>query len=246
MTLVWLAIASSLAWFLSSLAGGGSPLVLIPTLSLLLGPATIPPILTTGMIFGNAQRVGIYWRQVNWPVTAWYVPGATLGAILGALVFSRTRIEWLSLLLALFLLVSALGFALGKRAQLFPMPAWGFLPLAFFYAGFSGLIGSTGPILHPFYLSHGLVKEEMLATKSLNVLVVHLVKLAAYAAFGVLTLPQLGYGLLIGLAALPGNWLGQRALRFISEQRFRQIVITFVGLSGGLMLWQQRQFFHVW
>ncbi len=35
-------------------------------------------------------------------------------------------------------------------------------------------------------------------------------------AFGVLHLPFLGYGLLLGLAAWPGNWLGQKVLEKIS------------------------------
>ncbi len=246
MIVLWLALASCLAWFLSSLAGGGSPLILIPTLSLLLGPASVPPTITTGMIFGNGQRVWLYWRSIDWQVTAWYLPGALVGAVLGAFAFSQTQIEWLSLLLALFLLSSALAYLVGKSVQIFQMRAWYFLPLGAFYAFFSGLIGSTGPILHPFYLGYGLVKDDLLATKSLNVLVVHFAKLAAYAAFGVLSLNDLGYGVAIGLAALPGNWLGQRALQRVSEQRFRQLVISFVALSGLLMLWQQRRFLAFW
>jgi len=241
-----LALASCLAWFLSSLAGGGSPLILIPTISLLLDTSAIPPIITTGMIFGNGQRVWIYWQRIDWRLTAWYLPGAIAGAILGAFAFSRTRIEWLSLLLALFLLASALSHLIGKGVQIFSMHAWFFLPLGLFYAFFSGLIGSPGPILHPFYLGCGLVKEDMLATKSLHVLVVHIAKLAAYAVFGALTWQHLGYGTILGFAALPGNWLGQWALQYVSEQRFRQFVVTFVGISGCLMLWQQRQFLAIW
>ncbi|NJK99367.1 MAG: sulfite exporter TauE/SafE family protein [Spirulinaceae cyanobacterium RM2_2_10] len=246
MITLWLTLTSGCAWFLSSLAGGGSALILIPAISFLLGTAAIPPTITTGMIFGNGQRVWLYWPSVNWSLTAWYLPGAISGAVLGAFVFSRTQIEWLSLLLALFLISSALGYLLGQSVPFLQPRAWYFLPLGGFYAFASGLIGSTGPMLQPFYLGYGLVKDELLATKSLHVLVVHAVKLAAYAAFGVLPLPYLGYGVAIGCAALPGNWLGQQALQYVSEHRFRQLVIVFIALSGGLMLWQQRQFWAFW
>lgn len=250
------------AWFLSSLIGGGSPLILIPVISGLLGAAAVPPVLTTGMLFGNGQRVWLYWRAIAWRVVAWCLPGATVGAVLGAFVFSRTRIEWLGLLLALFLLTSVVGLLgdgcanadrsnQGADPELKPQPrwrikAWHFLPVGFLYAFFSGLIGSTGPVLHPLYLNYGLTKEAMLATKSFNVLGIHVVKLIAYGVFGVLTQDNLIYGLIIGVAALPGNWLGQWILAKMSEQQFRQLVILFVGTSGVWMLWQQRQFLALW
>lgn len=250
MTFLVLALASSLAWFISSLIGGGSPLILIPLISVLLSTSAIPPVITTGMLFGNGQRVWLYWRQIDWRLVAWCLPSSSIGAILGAFVVSRTQIEWLSLLLAGFLLTSVLGLVRRREpastdTSTAPpaVKAWHFLPLGFAYAFFSGLIGSTGPVLHPFYLGYGLSKETMLATKSFNVLGMHVVKLIAYGVFGVLTLPYLGYGLLIGVAALPGNYLGQWALKQISEQRFRQLVVTFITFSGLFMLWQQRTVF---
>ncbi|MDB9311701.1 sulfite exporter TauE/SafE family protein [Spirulina sp. CS-785/01] len=246
MTILCFILASSVAWFISSLAGGGSPLILIPVVSLLVGTASIPPIITTGMLFGNAQRVGIYWKNIDWYVTSWNLPGAIAGGVLGAFVLSRTRIEWLSVLLAFFLIASVISFLFRKETGGFSVKAWYFLPIGFLYAFFSGLIGSTGPVLNPFYLNYGLVKEEMIGTKSLNVLVVHIAKMIAYGLFGVLNMTDLGYGLVIGLAALPGNWLGQIVLQHMSDQQFRQVVMTFVAFSGAFMLWQQRQFLVFW
>ncbi len=51
---------------------------------------------------------------------------------------------------------------------------------------------------------------------------------------------------MIGVAALPGNWLGQIVIEKMSEQRFQQLVVAFIMFSGILMLWQERQFFLVW
>ncbi|MGB0563211.1 MAG: sulfite exporter TauE/SafE family protein, partial [Spirulinaceae cyanobacterium] len=71
MTVLILALASSTAWFISSLIGGGSPLILIPLITLCLSTAAIPPVITTGMLFGNAQRVGLYWQHIEWRLVAW-------------------------------------------------------------------------------------------------------------------------------------------------------------------------------
>ena len=111
---------------------------------------------------------------------------------------------------------------------------------------FQDLSAASAPLLNPFYLNYGLVKENMIATKSAHVLVVHVVKMVTYGAFGALTMPHLGYGLVIGLAAAPGNWLGQQALQKISDQQFRQFVIALVTISGLLILWDQRDFFAFW
>ncbi len=243
MNTLLLVLASFIAWFISSLAGGGSPFIIMPMVNFLLEPQAIPPVVTTGMLLGNLQRVFLFWQDVDWQLTWWYLPGAVSGAILGAFVFTQTDLQWLQVMLGLFLVSSVFSFGFGKKEQSFQVKAWFFLPAGFLYAFLSGLIGSIGPVLNPFYLNYGLVKEKMIATKSAHVLVVHIVKMVTYAAFGALTLPYLGYGLVIGLAAAPGNWLGQRALQKISDEQFRQFVIALVTISGLLILWEQRDFF---
>ena len=50
----------------------------------------------------------------------------------------------------------------------------------------------------------------------------------------------MGYGILIGIAAYPGNSLGHLVLEKISPQLFRQLVIVFVIFSGLFILWEQR------
>jgi len=212
----------------------------------LLEPQAVPPVVTTGMLLGNFQRTWQFWQDIDWQLTWWYLPGAVLGAILGSFVFTQTQLQWLQVLLGLFLVSSVFSFGFGKKSQSFQVPGWFFLPAGFVYAFLSGLIGSIGPVLNPFYLNYGLVKEKMIATKSAHVLVVHVAKMLTYAALGALTMPYLGYGLVIGIAAVPGNWLGQLALQKISDEQFRQFVIALVTISGLLILWDQRDFFAFW
>ncbi|MFW6264287.1 MAG: sulfite exporter TauE/SafE family protein [Cyanobacteriota bacterium] len=241
-----LASVSSLSWFVSTLAGGGTPLILIPMISYFLGGAAVPPVVTIGMLMGNSQRVWLYWEAIDWQIMRWYLPGAIVGSVLGAFIFTQTQVEWLPLLLGLFLLLSTLSDRLGQDKPSFRVKAWYFLPGGFIFAFLSGLIGSAGPLLNPLYLNYGLVKEDMIATKSATGILVHVAKLIAYGIFGVLTLPMIGYGVMIGVAAFPGNWLGQIFLKTMSEQRFRQLVTLFVAFSGMLILWEQRQVLIFW
>jgi hypothetical protein len=118
------------------------------------------------------------------------------------------------------------------------MRTWYFLPAGLFYAWLSGILGSIGPILTPLYLGYGLSKEEFLATQAASRAILHLIKIAAYTVFGMLTTENVWYGILIGLAAFPGNWLGHLAVEKINEKLFRKIVLSFMLLSGLLMLGQ--------
>lgn len=244
MTVLLLSLASFVAWFISSLAGGGSPFIIIPMVNFLMETQAIPPVVTTGMLLGNLQRVFVFWQDIDWRLTWWYLPGAILGAILGAFVFTQTQLQWLQILLGLFLVTSIFSLGFGKKEQpSFKVPSWFFLPAGFVYAFLSGLIGSIGPILNPFYLNYGLVKEKMIGTKSVHVLVVHVAKILTYATLGALTKSYLWYGLVIGMAAIPANFLGQIVLQKMSDEQFRQFVTALVTVSGLLMLWQQRDFF---
>ena len=61
MTNIWLALASILGWFVSTLSGGGISFLLMLIVGLFLGTTAIPPVITTGGILGNAERAFTYW-----------------------------------------------------------------------------------------------------------------------------------------------------------------------------------------
>jgi uncharacterized protein len=236
-----LGTVSFMAWFVSMLAGGGSPLVLIPLVSSLWGVQATAPVITLGMLIGNGQRSLFFWQQINWPVTFWYLPGAVAGAIIGAYGITRLHLEWLQLLIGIGLLAMVVNFLQAKSESRFACKAWYFLPAAFLNAIASALIGSTGPIMNPMYLSYGLVKESMIATKSLHKTVLHLVKVLAYLSFGLFQPEYWLYGLIIGFASIPANWLGKQVLARMSVDQFKAAIFAFIAFSGVWMLWQQRE-----
>jgi len=241
---------SFVAWFFSMLAGGGSPLVLIPLLSILLGTQAVAPVITTGLLVGNGQRSLFFWNKIDWQVTAWYLPGCLVGAVLGAYTLTRVQADGLQILIGMALLGMVLNYWLSRwlkfRDRGFTVKAWYFLPAAFLNAIGSALIGSTGPVMNPMYFSYGLEKEAMVATKASNKTFLHIIKLISYAGLGTLDPSHLGYGFVIGLGAIPANWLGKWVLERMTNEQFRQLVFAFVAVSGVLMIWEQRSWFAAW
>lgn len=242
-TYLGLSLTSFVSWFVGTLVGGGSSLILIPVVGLLLGAALVPPVITVGGLFGNLERIVVYRRKICWRLVAWELPGALVGACCGAFALSQLHASWFTVAIALFLLGSVLSYLIQGESVAFTVRPWYFLFGGFIYALLSGLIGSMAPILAPFYLNYGLEKEELLATQATNRMAIHLIKIVAYSYFGILTLPALGLGVLVGVSALPGNLLGQQVLQRISNLQFRRLVIGFVGISGVLLFWQQRRLF---
>ncbi len=243
MLLLLLVLSSVVGWFVSMIVGGGSSLILMPVIGILLGASAIPPVITVGGIFGNAERIYAYWSNINRQILWWELPGALFGAILGSFILSKLDLEWLIVIVAVFLIASGFSSFLQKSDHSFPVKLWYFLAGGFVYAFLSGLIGSMGPLLAPFYINYGLKKEELLGTQAFVRCFVHCVKLIAYFTFGTLQLPYIGYGIVIGLASFPGNLLGGLVLEKISEKLFRQLVFTFVIFSGFWLLWEHHELF---
>ncbi|MFZ9739372.1 MAG: sulfite exporter TauE/SafE family protein [Prochlorotrichaceae cyanobacterium] len=245
--LISLGCISVVSWFISTLSGGGSSLLIMPMVGLFLGTKAIPPVTTLGAIVGNSDRGIAYRRHIRWDVILWETPGALVGSFLGAFILSRLRVDYLGAIVGGFLVFSTLYFFYRKNqgVKTFEMKVYYFLPAGFFYATLSSVIGSMAPVLGPCYLSLGLEKEALLGTQAVARLVVNLAKLLAYSLFGLLTHQYILYGLFIGLCALPGNWLGNAVLEKMSEKQFRQVVMFFVFCSGLLMLWQNMQYIAI-
>lgn len=247
MPIFYLALVSFFAWLVSTIAGGGSPFMLIPVLNHMLGAASVPPAITIGMFLGNVHRIMLFWRDIDWKLTLWYMPGAIIGAILGAYTFTQLHLDWLQLLIGVFLVISVFGFGLEQKETIVKIKAWYILPAGFLKAFVSGLIGATGPVLNPFYLSYGLVKEQLIATKAAHVVIIHLVKILTYTAFGVISAQEVGAGLVIGLVAIPANLVGKYILNnHMNPQHFRQLVLATMAFGGLWMVWGQRDLVSFW
>lgn len=247
--LITLGFISIFSWFVSTLSGGGSSLLLMPSVGLLLGAKFIAPATTVGAIVGNGDRVIAYRQYIQWQVIFWEVPGAFLGSFLGAFVLTKIQGHYLGILVGLFLIFSAITFFVRKGQEgqdsdikTFKVAAWYFLPAGFCYATLSGIMGGMGPLLAPLYLNFGLQKESLLGTQATARMVIHITKLIAYELFGILTKEHFIYGIIIGMAAIIGNWMGNFVLRRMSDKQFRQGVMGFVFFGGLLMLWQNLSF----
>jgi uncharacterized membrane protein YfcA len=243
MSLAVLAIAAFVAWLISTVAGGAGGLLLVPVVRYLYGVRAVAPVVTLGEFIGGPIRVWLFWPHVQWEIVRWYLPGAVVGAALGGWIFAKVDIQWLSVIVAIFLISSIVQFRFGEKGRSFPMKLAMFLPLGFFVALFSGIIGELGPVLNPFFLNYGVEKERLIATKSVNSVVMQFVKLGSYTAFGALRWEYIGYGIVVGIAASLASWTGKSFLHKLDAKTFRRGIVAVMTITGCVMLWQERELF---
>jgi uncharacterized membrane protein YfcA len=241
-TALLLALAAAGTFAVGMITAGGAAMLLVPVVGWLCGAAAVAPVVTVATMGSGVSRILMLRRSVRWDLVRWYLPAALLGAFLGARLFATLVREhadsgWIELLLGLFLLSMVLQFRFGRRRGMRLQP-WVLGPVGFVVAGLSGLVGGTGPVLNPFYLGLDVQREELIATKAFNALMVHLTKVGTYAAFGALDLLLLSYGLAAAVGAVGGNLLGRRWLRAMGERRFRGLVVAMMAVAGLLLLWQ--------
>ena len=230
-------VCSVLAFALSAVCGGGASFILIPLLGWLLPGAQVPAALSIGTAASSVSRIAVFFKNIRWSVVVWFVPPAIPAVWAGAWLLSYVNPVYLELILGMFLLSNLM--LLLKPAKKEPAAAGmsvGILPVIGFAAGFvSGLTGAVGLLFNRFYLRYGLSKDEIIATRAANELLLHLVKLCLYASFGLLTMKVLGYGLLVAIAAIVSSFLVKRVLPSISENGFQKIGYTAMVLSGFFM-----------
>jgi uncharacterized membrane protein YfcA len=236
-----LAGSGFVAWIVSTIGGGGGALLLVPLVGFVAGAQAIAPVTTLATLVAGGGRAFVFWKDIDWSVVRWGLPGALLGGFLGAVLFSRAPAEWLQILVGLFLVSTVLQYRFGCKERTFEVAKWWFFPAELVTGFLDGLIGAVGPVMNTLYLNAGVTKERMVGTKTAVSLPTHFVKIGTYTTLGAMAGQLWLFGLAAGAGALASNWLAKRLLKDMPELRFRAIVVGFMALSGIIMIWQQRE-----
>lgn len=227
-----------IAFLISALSGGGAGLMLLPVLRLALPAAQVPAALSIGTAVSSASRIALFFPHIHWPVVRWFVPAALPCVWLGAWLLTYVEPVYLEAVLGLFLLGNLpmlLRPASTTTVSETRQPRWR-LSLIGAAAGFlSGLTGAVGLVFNRFYLQYGLSKDQVIATRAANEIILHGIKLMLYGAFGLLTPNVLGAGAAVAIAALLATWLARHVLPYLSDALFKRIGYAAMVLSGVFM-----------
>ncbi|HQQ94509.1 MAG TPA: sulfite exporter TauE/SafE family protein [Bacteroidia bacterium] len=240
MSLILICIAGFIAFSLSALCGGGAGLMLMPLLGFYVPAGQVPAALSIGTFTSSLSRLMVFFRQVNWAVVKVFVPSALPFVFFGAFLLKYVNPNYLELFMGLYLMGNMV-FLFRRTASPAEYAGHHLLRLMVVgaLAGFlSGLTGAVGLLFNRFYLNYGLKKDEIIATRAANELLLHLVKLVFYALFGLLNAEIWLIGLSIALSGILSSLFMKNLLHMLSESLFRKIGYASMVLSGFVLLIQ--------
>ena len=228
-----------LAFWISAITGGGASLILIPVLNGLLPGSVVPFALTIGTCTSSASRIAVFRRHIVWKTCWWFVPASIPAVLLGAYLIKYIDPLYLQGVVALFLLANLPQLFVSRKRQVAgerPYPTW-VLAIVGALAGFvSGITGAIGLLFNRFYLKYGLTKEQIVATRAANEIVLHVIKLVIYILLGLWSGTALWLGLTIAVAAVVSSYTVKYILPHLSEFAFRKIGYGAMVASGLVLL----------
>jgi uncharacterized membrane protein YfcA len=233
-------VCALIAFSLSAVCGGGAGLLLMPLLGQVLPVTEVPAALSIGTVASSASRIAIFYRSIRWDIVRRFVPSALPAVFLGAWLLKFINPVYLEIGMGIFLIGNLPAMFSKKKTEYHTTNgSYGALVLIGFLAGFlSGLTGAVGLLFNRFYLKYGLTKEQIVATRAANEIILHIIKLILYASFGLMTLAVIKFGIAVAIAGLLSSRLMKWVLKWISEFVFRKIGYGAMVLSGIMMLAQ--------
>jgi uncharacterized protein len=229
-----------IAFTLSAICGGGASLLMIPFLNRWMPIVTVPAALSIGTFSSSGTRLLLFKQHIRWKIVQLFLPAAIPAVMLGAWLLKYINPLYLEIIMGFFLLSNLpFLFRSPSESKSQQAPKQFVLPIVGFLAGFlSGLTGAVGLLFNRFYFRYGLNKEEIIATRAANEILLHLVKFILYACLGLLSLNVLWTGLTIALSAVCSSFIVKNVLPFFSELAFRRIGYGAMVFSGLLLLAQ--------
>ncbi|WP_314060892.1 sulfite exporter TauE/SafE family protein [Empedobacter brevis] len=243
-TVFLLFIGSILAFWISAICGGGASLILIPILNLIIPTSVVPFSLTIGTFTSSASRIAAFRKSVHWKIFFWFVPFSIPAVLIGAYFIKFINPIYLQIIVAVLLIANVPQLFLNKKQQdkeEKPSPKY-ILALVGFLAGFvSGITGAIGLLFNRFYLKYGLTKEEIIATRAANEIILHIIKLVIYILLGLYSRNALLLGLTIAFASIISSYTVKYILPLFSDFAFRKVGYAAMVISGITLFYSSAQ-----
>jgi uncharacterized membrane protein YfcA len=208
------------AFFTSIIAGSigiAGGIIFVGILASFVETSYVVPLHSALMIISNSARIVLFFKNINWRIVGFYSMGLLPGALLGIYIFRLLPKDIIKLSMGVFILAAILMPAQKAKAGLGEKV----FALVGLLSGFFGIFfGASGPITAPFYIRLGIIKEELIATKSACQALDHLLKVPLFGMIGINVLVYWDIIFLISLAAILGIFIGKKLVNRMSDRAF--------------------------
>lgn len=231
LTYIVLALGALLGATVSGITGIGGGLLYLPVLTWGVGLRLAVPYLAVLLVVANIARAWMTRENISWKVLGRFAIGAIPGALLGALLYTTLSTFWISKALGVYLLSYVLlSFTKAnwpRRATLKSLSVIG-VPAGFV----SAVVGGSGPVVAPWFLRYGLVKEAFVGTEAVSAAMMHVVKLGVWGGAGMIGANDLLLLLPLGVLMVVGSYFGLRLVSRMNARTFRLFLLFTLAAVG--------------
>jgi uncharacterized protein len=230
-TYIVLALGALLGSTVSGVTGVGGGMVFLPFLIWGVGVKQAVPYLTMLLLVSNISRAGFAHRGIDWTVLRNLAIGAVPGALIGALIYTWLPAAVIARALGVYLLAYVvLNYTKStwpKQASLKSIRVVGFP------AGIvSAVVGGSGPVVVPWLLRYGLIKETFIGTEAVGAAIMHVVKLSVWSGAGMITPFDLLLLFPLGLLMIAGSYFGVKLVGHMNTRVFRVVLLLSLAAIG--------------
>jgi uncharacterized membrane protein YfcA len=207
--------------------GGG--VILIAVMPGFVPPAAIIPIHAVTQLASNVSRAAFGWREIDRAMVVPVTVGAVAGAAVGGGIYSSLNLDWLPLIIGVFILV----------LTWIPLPAPGgsgaiaLLALGFYQTGLGMVAGATGPLGAAVMARRNTARDWLVVNTAVYMTINHLVRSFAFGLMGFAFLSWLPLIAGMVLASVAGSWLGTRLRQYLPQGNFQRafkLLVTLLAL----------------
>ncbi len=198
-------IMGVLAGILTTVAGLGGGMALILALSLVMDPARALAITAPALLVGNGHRAYTFRHHVDHKLVRPILWGAVPGALGGGLAATALP-SWV--LRAVLLVVMTLAVLRAQGRLSFKPPRAALFPAGFGIGWLTAVGGGAGVLVGPVLLGLGLTGDAYIATSAVVGVTIHGTRMVAYGVGGLFEADVLQQALVLAVAIMAGNLLG--------------------------------------
>ena len=218
---------------------GGIGGIAVPLMALTIPPPQAAAIMLPILLIMDAIGLVVFRSQFDRANLRIILPGAIIGITLGWLTFSLVDPRWIRGIIGLEAILFALDRFRKSGAVTAPQPVS--TPKGWFWgtvAGFTSFVSHAGgPPIMQFLLPQGMDKMRLVGTTTIFFSVVNFVKLAPYAALGLLDLRNLATAAMLLPVVPVGYWIGIKLLRGLDQRSFDRVLTWLMLLTGLKLMW---------
>jgi len=234
--LLFLLVASVFTSMIHGATGIAGGFLMAAAAALVLEVKVVIPVLSIALLISHSARALFNIKQFDKHAFLHIAIPALPFIVVAALIYGRLSNVMISLVLGTIVLLSIPLRRYANAWQLTPSnPAlW---VAGGMYGSIAGVAIGPGMLLMPVLMSLGLKKEAFVSTIAVIALTANITRASIYGFTDLLAPSTLLLGLLIGIATIPGAWIGRGILRRITDAKHIAMVEWLVVLGGLNFFW---------